>query len=107
LNDFAFVQRHPIQITDDYWCEIDEYRTAGGEQFLLAHIRVVHWSPSVCKRLIREFKTFRTVCRAPLYACPEVADAKWVKFVSLLGFKPLQDVICNNGAQRPLFIHSI
>jgi hypothetical protein len=107
LEDFVFVQRHQAHITDDYWCEIDEYRRAGGEQFLLAHIRVHHWSPSVCKRLLKEFRAFRRVCRAPLYACPEVADEKWVKFVSLLGFKPLQEVICDNGDTRPLFIHII
>jgi len=102
--NFEFIRRHDMRRTDDYWCELDEYRREDGQQFLLAHIRVYRWSPSVCKQLIREFRTFRSICNAPLFACPEVADEKWVKFVSLLGFKPLQDVICNNGELRPLFI---
>lgn len=104
--NFEFVKRHDVRRTYSYRCEIDEYRSAGGEQFLLAHIRVTHWSPSVCKQLRDEFKTFRTICKAPLFACPEVDDAKWVKFVSLLGFKFQQNVTCVNGASRPLFIHT-
>jgi hypothetical protein len=103
--NFQFVKRHDIRRTYSYWCEIDEYESAGGEQFLLAHIRVTHWSPSVCKQLKAEFKTFRQHCAAPLFACPETMDKKWFKFVSMLGFQFQQNVTCNNGTTRPLFIH--
>jgi hypothetical protein len=101
---FEFITRHDIHRTDAYWCELDEYRR-GEDQFLLAHIRVYRWSPSVCKKLRAEFNTFRTICKAPLFACAETMDAKWFKFVSMLGFKYLQDVPINNGETRPLFIH--
>ena len=106
-NDFTFVQRYPARTTEDYLFEIDEYRRASGEQFLLAHIRVHHWSASVCKRILKEWRVLRQCVTAPLFACPELDDERWRKFVSMLGFKPLQQVICNNGATRPLFIHSI
>lgn len=102
----SFVKRHDVRRTEDYWCEIDEYENAGGEKFLLAHISVTRWSPSVCKQLVREFRAFRTYITAPLFACPKVADAKWVKFVSLLGFRFQEDIICGDGASRPLFIHT-
>jgi hypothetical protein len=98
--------RHDVRRTDSYWCEVDEYTNEQEERFLLAHIRVYRWSPSVAKQLREEFKTFRTICPAPLFACPEVADAKWIKFVSLLGFRFLQNTVCNNGETRPLFIHT-
>lgn len=107
MNDFVFVQRHPALITDDYWFELDEYKRASGEQFLLAHIRVHHWAPSVLKRILTEWRVFRQCVTAPIFACPEVGDAKWVKFVTALGFRPLQEVICNNGEQRPLFINTL
>lgn len=107
MNDFVFVQRHHALLTDDYWFELDEYKRASGDQFLLAHIRVLNWSPSICKRIIKEWRLFRSIVTAPLFACPEVDDERWVKFVSLLGFKPLQQVICENGASRPLFIHTM
>lgn len=107
MNDFVFVQRHPARITDDYWFELDEYKRASGDQFLLVHIRVHKWSLSVFKRMLHEWRVFRQCITAPVFACPEVDDARWVKFVSAMGFKPLQQVICNNGASRPLFIHTV
>jgi hypothetical protein len=42
----------------------------------------------------------------PVYAVGGVEDTDlWEHFVSVLGFKFLQDVICKNGAHRRLFIH--
>jgi hypothetical protein len=108
-DDFVFVQRHRALFTDDYWCEIDEYRRASGEQFLLAHLRVARWAPSVLKRFHREWSLFRTVVTAPIFAyAGEDAGDKWVKFVTRFGFRPLHQTInCNNGAQRPIFIHTV
>jgi hypothetical protein len=103
---FEFVKRHDVRRTDDYWCELDEYRR-GEDQFLLAHISVTRWSASVCKQLIREFRTFREHCTAPIFAVPEHFDEKWFKFVSLLGFRQHDNVPTNNGSVRPLFIHTI
>lgn len=74
---------------------------------LLAHIRVAHWSPSVFKSILREWKLFRTCVKAPIFACAEVDDDKWERFVSRLGFKFLHTVICNNGETRRLFLHVI
>jgi hypothetical protein len=101
---FEFVKRHDMRRTDDYWCEIDEYRR-GEDQFLLAHIGVYRWSPSIAKQLVREFKLFRETCRAPLFAC-HLADEKWVKFVALLGFRFQQPIVCDDGITRALFIHT-
>jgi hypothetical protein len=107
VNDFVFVQRHPALITDDFWFELDEYRRAGGEQFLLAHIRVHRWSPSVCKRIRAQWRVLRQFVTAPLFACPEVDDERWRKFVGMLGFKFLHNTTCNNGEVRPLYIHTV
>jgi hypothetical protein len=107
VNDFVFVQRHPLLLNDDFWLELDEYRRAGGEQFLLAHIRVHRWSPSVFKQIKHVWTTFRSCVTLPVFACPEVDDQRWVKFVTAFGFKPFQQVICNNGARRPLYIHIV
>lgn len=103
--NFQFVKRHDIRRTYSYWCELDEYRGAGGEQFLLAHIGVTHWAPSVFKQLRAEFKLFRTICKAPIFACHK-ADAKWFKFVSALGFRFMQNSECEDGVIRQLFIHT-
>ena len=105
---FKFVTRYEALKTPDYLCELDEYRRPDGAQLMLAHIRVHHWSAAVFKKIFREWKVFRSICKAPLYACPEVNDARWVKFVTALGFKPLlDDVPMENGERRPVYISTV
>jgi hypothetical protein len=104
--DFEFIERHRALTDNDYWFEIDEY-VRGGDQLLLAHIRVARWSPSVCKRIDKQWAIFRQCVTAPLFACGELDDDKWARFVSRLGFEPFQIVTCLDGEQRRLFIHRI
>jgi len=100
-----FVMRHNVLRTEDYWFELDEY-TDGEQTMLLAHVQFFHWSPSVIKRGLRAFKLFREHVRCPLFACPPVADEKWRKFVALSGWRYQQDILCEDGETRPLFIHT-
>ena len=103
---FEFIKRHDVHRTDDYWFEIDEYKR-GEDTLLLVHLQFFRWTPSVLKQCLREFKLFREHVRAPLFACPPVADAKWFKFVTMMGYRYLQDIVCEDGEARPLFIHTI
>lgn len=104
--NFEFVKRHDVLRTDDYWFEIDEYKNAGGEQFLLAHLQFFNWAPSVFKRLLRDWRAFRTHVTSPLFACPKDADAKLAKFCERTGWRFQQNITCDDGATRPLFIHT-
>lgn len=103
--NFEFICRHDAHRTDDYWFEIDEYKR-GEDQFLLVHLQFFKWSPAVYKRLIHDWRSFRTVVTAPLFACPRVDDEKLRKFVTKTGWRFLQDITCDNGETRPLFIHT-
>lgn len=107
IEGFKFVTRHPALITDDFEFELDEYRSGQGDCFLLAHILVHRWTPSVCKRIRHDWEVLRQCVKAPLFAVPKDNDDRWRKFVGMLGFEYLQDTICNNGAARPIFIHVI
>lgn len=102
-----FVVRHRVVVHEEYWCEIDEY-VVNGQQVLLCHIRFAHLSPSIFKRLLREWRTFRSVVKCPLYAFGELADDKWHRFVSHLGFVPTtHNVVCTNGQHRPIYISKV
>lgn len=108
-SDFKFVERHVILDYDEYWFEVDEYRQ-GDKQFLLAHIFFERFSPSIYKRVLREWRAFRQCVPAPLYAISnhDGDEKTWVHFVSSLGFKPTGlKVLCNNGAERQLFISTV
>ncbi len=104
--DFKFVTRHRLFTTDDFWFDVDEYER-GGDQMLIAHVRVVRWSPSVRKELHRVWDIFRQCVPAPIYTMGEVDDDKFERFVRGFGYEPHQTITCANGELRRLFIHTL
>lgn len=104
MTDFEFIKRHHVLSTPNYWFEIDEYKR-GDDQFLLAHIRFAKFSPSIYREILRNWKIFRQCVTAPLFAVSELDDPKWEKFVTRLGFQPVNEVVCENGERRRLFLN--
>lgn len=102
-----FRKRYTAHATEDCTFEIDEYRDDAGEQMLLAHLRVHQWTPEALKRIRHDWRVFRSVVTAPLFANPMQDDPKWVKFVTLMGWRPFSKVLCRDGIERPLFIHTV
>jgi len=102
--DWYIAATHKVRDTPDFCFEIEEHRNSGGGQFCMAHIAIHRWSPAVLKRMSEEWRVLRTVVTCPLYATAPLQDAKWQKFVSRFGFRPLDSVITNGGAQRTLFV---
>lgn len=95
----------PILDTDNYYFALEEFRR-GKDQMVFVHLTVHNWTPKVFKEIIKNWKLFRECVTCPLFALGGVEDQeKWEAFVKLLGFTPLQEVICENGAKRRLFIH--
>lgn len=111
FNSFEFVARHRLHTTDDFWFEVDEYLRprddAVGDQLLIAHVRVVRWSPSVRKECHRIWDAFRACVTIPVFTLGIVDDKKFERFVRSFGYEPYQIVTCENGEQRRLFIHRI
>ena len=104
MGDFEFVTRHRVLTYPEYWFEIDEYQR-GQDQMLLAHIRFAKFTPSIMKRVLRDWKIFREFVEAPLFAFGETDDAKWERFVTILGFRPLSTNVVWEGKPRRLFLH--
>ena len=88
----------------EYVFELEEMRS-GEDQMIFAHIRVNTWSHAVLKQMLADFRLFREHVSCPLYATAEHDDAKWESFISFFGFKFLQNVICENGEERRLFVN--
>lgn len=113
--DFKLVTRHRLHTTDDFWFEVDEYNRptsggagrVGGDQLLIAHVRIVRWSPSVRKECHRVWGAFRKCVTAPVFTLGIEDDKKFERFVRSFGYEPYQTVLCENGEQRRLFIHRI
>jgi hypothetical protein len=107
-SEWSFIGRHRVINHHLYWFDIDEYRL-GDQQFLLTHLSFHKFTPSVWKRVLREWKLFREIVTAPLYAVRDDGDVdKWEHFVSRLGFKPTGILLpCNNGQIRQLYISTV
>jgi hypothetical protein len=103
---FKLVARHRLYTTDNFWFEVDEY-SRGGDQILIAHVRIVLWSPSVRKECHEVWDAFRKCVTAPIFTLGIVDDKKFERFVRSFGYQPHDTVMCVNGEQRRLFIHTI
>lgn len=102
-----FHKRHVAHDTDYCTFVLHEYRDEAGAQMLLAHLLVHKTSPEALRRIMRDWAAFRQAITAPLYACPMSHDDKWVRFVTLMGWRPFSSVLCHDGSERPLFIHTV
>jgi hypothetical protein len=102
-----FHKRHIAHDTDYCTFELEERRDAEGHQMILAHLTVHKWSPSSLRRIKGDWTVFRQAVTVPLFASPMQDDPRWVKFVTLMGWRPHSTVLCHDGIERPLYIHTI
>lgn len=108
----VFSKRTTAHQTDDCTFELDEYRTDAGEPMLLAHLRVHRATPAALRRIKEDWATFRSTVPHPIFSLPMLAPSdpafdKWVRFVTMFGWRPTgQQVLCLDGIERPLFIHT-
>jgi hypothetical protein len=103
----VLLERHTAHETDYCVLEIDEYGNEGGERMYLAHLRVLRWSPSTLRKIKSDWAVFRKAVTVPLFASPMHDDARWVKFVTMMGWHPFAHVLCQDGITRPLYIHTV
>jgi hypothetical protein len=102
------LNRYVAHEDDDCTFLLDDYGDAEGRQMLLAHLEVHRWSRSALKRIARTWAIFRQHITVPLFATPKVDDEKWRKFVTRMGWRPTnQMVLCHDGIERPLYIHTV
>jgi hypothetical protein len=103
----VFLKTHLAHQTDYCTFELDEYRTDEGHQMLLAHLRVHKWSHSYLRRIAHDWAVFRQAVTVPLFASPMVEHPSWVRFVTKMGWLPFSTVLCLDGIERPLYIHTV
>lgn len=98
-----FIKRHEARSTPDYLFEIDEW-----DEGLVVHFEFRNFTPTTLRRAHQEWDVFRSVVTAPLFAIgPSHEDDKWRRFITRFGFKPHSTVLCNNGAERSLYLHTV
>lgn len=95
-----------------FWSEVDfdfhisYLQPAPGKLMLFVHIDVYYWSSDTWRRLKHLWSSNRHLLPPIVFAQGDETDAKWVKFVSRLGFQPLvADVPCDDGQFRHIYVN--
>lgn len=101
---FEFYAEHELSVSPEYHSVLHELRD-GEKQMLAIHMDVFRFSPSVMKRMIREFAALRSCTDAQIFAIePNPDDAKWQRYVSRMGFEFSSRVECTDGLSRRVFV---
>lgn len=79
-----------------------KYEQHNGLTFIHCDIKV-KWTKKVKQELQEDFNVLRTLHSAPIYAIHEIGDKKHLKFLTLFGFKHLEDVTGTDGKHRQVY----
>jgi hypothetical protein len=102
---FEFFQEHPLVSHPEYSSVLHELRDEHDNQMLVIHMDVHKFSPSVLKRMMREFKVLRSCTNTPIFAFePSPDDKKWEHYVELMGFSYLMIDKCSDSLSRRCFV---
>lgn len=104
---FEFFAEHELSKWPEYQSVLHELRDENNNQMLTIHMDVnpLRFSPGVMKRMKAEFATLRECTDAPIFAFEDKPDdAKWQRYVSLMGFEYLSRVECTDGLSRRCFV---
>ncbi|MBR1173888.1 hypothetical protein JQ617_07980 [Bradyrhizobium sp. KB893862 SZCCT0404] len=102
---FEFYAEYALSDAPEYEAVLHELRDEHEQQMMVMHIDVYHFAPSVLKRMKREFSALRSCTDANLFAIePSPDDAKWQRFVTIMGFDFLCRVECTDGLSRRCYV---
>lgn len=104
---FSIVAEHIVTDCPQYRWTLEEHRNHKDQQMMFIHLEVREWSKSTLKAMLNAWTEFRKIVKCPLFATAEVDDKKFEHFARLFGLTPIQEVVCENGEQRRLYMHLI
>lgn len=86
----------PVAVCEDYTLFFED-----DHGFCFIHCDCVKWSNSVRKRMLADLVS---VQKQDVFAVHEIGDKKHAKFLSLFGFKFLQDFVGLDGQNRQIYV---
>lgn len=104
IDGWTLVSEQKLIDCPEYLFELEEYR-CGEKQMVFVHLHVWKWSKGLLKRLQDVFAKFRECVPGPIFTAGTHDDDKFLRFVSLFGWKPFTTIPCTDGKTRRLFIH--
>jgi len=87
-------------ITTDYYI----IYTEDVNGLLFVHMDVLKWTKSIKKEFSKDWNDWARKQKQPIYAMPFIDDEKMIKFVSMIGFKLIENHNCLDGITRKLYL---
>ena len=87
-------------ITTDYYI----IYTEDVNGLLFVHMDVLKWTKSIKKEFSKDWNDWARKQKQPIYAMPFIDDEKMSKFVSMIGFKLIENHNCLDGITRKLYL---
>ena len=94
----------PIHSEPEYETWIETQETADGQTLNFFHCEVFYFNHSILRRMIKQWRIFRTHVPQALFVMGEVDDDKWASFIQHFGFRYLSTAPCTDGKERRIFI---
>jgi hypothetical protein len=102
---FEFFQEHELVSHPEYRSVLHELRDEHGNQMMVIHMDVDHFSPAVLKRMKAEFNALRSCTDTIIFAIePNPDDGLWHRYVSHMGFEFSSHVECTDGHTRRCYV---
>jgi hypothetical protein len=107
MTPLGYIESERVIVLDEpeYTASYHTADLGDGRVMTFAHLEVFYYSPSILKKLKREWDLFRKYEPCVMFALSDTDDEKWVRFISMFGFQYLRDVGCTDGRTRRLFVN--
>ena len=89
----------PVVTSDDYILYFELYET-----YTFIHCDCFRWSKMVKKHLEKDLDLLASIHRKDIYAIHETNDKKHLKFIEMLKFVFVKDIISFDNIERQLFV---
>lgn len=99
--------KHPVLVTEDYIIYAEDILYNETQPIYMTHCDVFKWNKTVKTSLQKDSRELFEKQSKPIVCCHYKEDKKHLKFITMMGFKPLFDeVIIKNGTKCMMFIWS-
>lgn len=105
-GQFAFHVRHSYN-ADNFTMEFEEHRRPDGAEVMLAHLRLHKSDEASLNDALRFWQAIHPHVKCPIFATLPIEHEHGAEVAALFGFKPLQQVLCNDNTERQLYLHSV
>lgn len=92
----------PVIFNRDYIVYLEQY-----QDYTFIHCDCFKWAKTTKNKLIKDIDTLSKLHNRNMYALHDEDDKKHYKFLTMLKFKYISNILCSDGKERQIFVRSL